>query len=162
MSLIKRLHAQTVWHPDGIPSEDWKYRRLVRLWLPLYDVIAVFTGLVGLIFGSPLLNRLFSEPVTDVVTGLFVVVAVSCLVSVSFPALWRMEIASKVLLVGMVVAYIFTILAYGDTGIPLNLFVAGMLAFGLPLALFRLDLLGQDILERRLVEQALAAYSREG
>lgn len=155
-----RLLAQTVWHRDGIPAEDWKYRRLVRVWLPLYDVIAVLTGLAGLLYGSPLLNKLFSEEITNVVTGMFVVVATAALMCVIFPCLWPAEIVAKVLLVGMVSAYIFTILVYGSpgpTGLP-NLFVAGMLAFGLPLALFRLDLLGQDILERRMVAAAIASF----
>lgn len=159
MNILRRLHGQTVWHRDGIPVADWKYRRLVRVWLPLYDVIAIYTGLMGLLFGSPLLNRLFTEEVTNIVTGLFVVVATAALMCVIFPALWAAEIAAKVALVGMVSAYIFTILVYGEhgpTGLP-NLFVAGMLAFGLPLALFRLDLLGQDILERRMIEEAIAS-----
>lgn len=163
MNLLRRLYAQSVWHRDGIPAEDWKYRRLVRLWLPLYDVIAVLTGLFGLLYGSPLLNKLFTEDVTNIVTGLFVVVATAALMTVIFPALWPAEIAAKVALVGMVTAYIFTILVYGSpgpTGAP-NLFVAGMLAFGLPLALFRLDLLGQDILERRMVDAAITSL-KEG
>ena len=157
--LLGRLLAQTVWHRDGIPAEDWKYRRLVRVWLPLYDVIAVLTGLAGLLYGSPLLNKLFSEEITNVVAGMFVVVATAALMCVIFPCLWPAEIVAKVLLVGMVSAYIFTILVYGSqgpTGLA-NLFVAGMLAFGLPLALFRLDLLGQDILERRMVAAAIAS-----
>ena len=161
--LLGRLLAQTVWHRDGIPAEDWKYRRLVRLWLPLYDIVAVVTGLSGLLFGSPLLDKLFTEEVTNVFTGTFVVVATATLMTVIFPCLWRVEIAAKVLLVGLVTAYIFTILVYGSpgpTGLP-NLFVAGMLAFGLPFALFRLDLLGQDILERRMVAAAVSSL-KEG
>lgn len=163
LSLLRRLYAQTVWHRDGIPAEDWKYRRLVQLWLPLYDVIAVATGLFGLLYGSPLLNKLFNEDVTNIVTGLFVIVATAALMTVIFPALWPAEIAAKVALVGLVTAYIFTILVYGSpgpSGAP-NLFVAGMLAFGLPLALFRLDLLGQDILERRMVDVAITSL-KEG
>lgn len=159
MNILRRLQARTVWHKDGIPAEDWKYRRLVRVWLPFYDVIAVLTGLAGLLYGSPLLNKLFSEDATDIVTGLFVVVATAALMCVIFPSLWPAEIVAKVLLVGMVSAYIFTILVYGSpgpTGAP-NLFIAGMLAFGLPLTLFRLDLLGQDILERRMVAAAIAS-----
>lgn len=163
MSLLRYIFAQTVWHRDGIPVEDWKYRRLVRVWLPFYDAIAIFTGLVGLLFGSPILNKLFSEDTTNVVTGLFVIVATAALVCVIVPRFWPMEIVAKVLLVGMATAYIYTILIYGSpgpTGAP-NLFVAGMLAFGLPLALFRLDLLGQDILERRMIKAAFVAI-REG
>lgn len=164
MKFIARLAAQTVWHKNGIPAEDWKYRRLVRLWLPLYDIIAMGTGLAGLLFGSNILDSLFTARNADIVTGAFVVVATAALMCVIFPALWPAEIVAKVLLVGLITAYIFTILVYGSpgpTGLP-NLFVAGMLAFGLPLALFRLDLLGQDILERRMLAVAIENHHKEG
>jgi hypothetical protein len=71
-----------------------------------------------------------------------------------------LEIFFKIMLVSLIIAYIFTIVAYGEKGpegLP-NLFVTGMLAFGLPLALFRRDMLGQEILERRLIKRALAEH----
>lgn len=158
----------TVWARDGIQPEDWKFRDLQRIWLPLYDLIAAFAGLMGMLFGSPLLGKVFGgvdnyatiDPV-DWATGGFMLVALACLISVIHPRLWAMEIGFKVILVGMIAGYIYAIIAFGErgpSGLP-NLFVTGMLAFGLPLALFRLDILGQEILDRRLV-RSLAETER--
>lgn len=163
MSLRKRLLRHTVWAHDGIQAEDWKYRDLQRVWLPLYDLIAIYAGLMGLLFGSPILEKVFGivdsfaiiDPI-DWATGGFVLIALTCFIGVIHPRLWAVEIVAKVMLVGLIAAYIFTIIVYGDrgaSGLP-NLFVTGMLAFGLPLALFRLDILGQEILDRRIVRAA--------
>lgn len=160
----KNLLRHTVWNRSNIPLEDYKYRNLQRVWLPLYDVIAIYAGVMGVLFGSPVLGEVFDgdrhgviDPV-DLATGTFTVVAIACLVCVIHPRLWAFEIVAKVLLVGMIGAYIFSVIAFGvrdAAGIP-NLFVTGMLAFGLPLAMFRLDLLGQDVAEHRLVRESLA------
>lgn len=159
MKLRDRLLRHTVWAKDGIQPEDWKFRDLQRIWLPLYDLVALYAGLMGMLFGSPLLQRIlggedhygYIDPI-DVFTGLFALTALFCLISVIHPRLWALEIASKFVLVGMIVGYIAAIVIFGERagGLP-NLFVTGMLAFGLPLALFRLDVLGQEMLDRRMV-----------
>ena len=145
---MRALWARSVWHPDAIPPEDWKYRHLLRLWLPVYDVIAIWSGVNAVVFGSALLNRLLDPVLVDLAGVLFTVAAVSALVGVSFPRLWRVEAAAKVLLVGLVAGYVTAILAFSDTSEP-NLFVVGMLGWGMPLALFRLHMLGEEIKERR-------------
>lgn len=158
MKLRERLLRNTVWAKDGIQPEDWKFRDLQRIWLPLYDVVAVYAGIMGLLFGSPLLEKIFGPDhyayidIVDWATALFALTAFSCLMAVIHPRMWVLEIVSKVVLVGMIVGYIAAIVIFGERagGLP-NLFVTGMLAFGLPLALFRLDILGQEILDRRMV-----------
>lgn len=163
MAVRERLLRNTVWARDGIQPEDWKFRDLQRIWLPLYDLIALYAGLMGLFFGSPLLQKILGgtdnpgsvDPI-DWFTGMFAVTAFICLISVIHPRLWAMEIAAKVVLVGMIAGYIAAIVFFGERagGLP-NLFVTGMLAFGLPLALFRLDILGQEILDRRIVRAVI-------
>lgn len=159
MKLRERLLRNTVWAKDGIQPEDWKFRDLQRIWLPLYDLVALYAGLMGLFFGSPLLQRIVGgtdhdgiiDPI-DWFTGMFALTALMCLFSVIHPRMWALEIVSKVILVGMISGYIAAIVFFGERagGLP-NLFVTGTLAFGLPLALFRLDILGQEILDRRMV-----------
>lgn len=146
--MLRRLLRATIWHPSAIPPDEWKFRNLKRVWLPLYDVIAIFAGVQAVLFGSDLLNRIFAPVLVDVLGGVFIVVACVCLLGVSFPRLWRVEIVGKVILVGMIAGYITAILSFSRPPGP-SLFVVGMLAFGLPLAMFRLNLLGEELKERR-------------
>ena len=145
---MRALWARSIWRPDAIPPEDWKYRHLVRLWLPIYDMIAIWAGVHAVAYGSDLLNRLFHPVLVDVVGIVFTLAAVAALFGVSFPRLWAVEIAAKVVLVGLVAGYVTGILLFSETPDP-NLFVVGMLGWGLPMALFRLHMLGEVIKERR-------------
>jgi len=145
--MLRRLWRASIWHPATIPPDEWKYRNLKRVWLPLYDLIAVFAGVQAVAFGSELLNRIFGPAAVDLLGCLFTATAVVCLLGVSFPSLWRVEIVGKVMLVGMVAGYVTAILFFSRPPGP-SLFVVGMLAFGLPLAMFRLNLLGEELKER--------------
>lgn len=152
--MFRRLGRATVWARGALDHEPRKYRPLKRFWLPLYDLIALMNGLLAVTFGSRLLDRIFGDA-TDLVGWVFSGVAVLCLVGVSFPRLWRVEFAGKVLLIGMVVGYIYCILAFpSPEQLELreapSFFVAGMLMFGLPLACFGLDLLTREEFDRRV------------
>jgi len=154
------LAALSIWHPESIPPEEFKYRNLKRIWLPVYDFLAIWAGVEAALVGSPLLNRIFPGDFVDGAGATFTVVASLCLVSVAFPRLWRLELVGKVVLVGMIAAYAACILLYSPNPDP-NHFVVLVLAFSLPLPLFRLNLLGEEIKERRAVRQA-DARSAEG
>ncbi|WP_323986189.1 hypothetical protein [Microbacterium plantarum] len=147
---MRRLWRASIWHPDAIPPDEFKYRNLKRVWLPLYDAIAIFAGIQAIMFGSTILNRLFNPLMVDLFGGVLTGVAVVCLAGVAFPRLWAVEIVGKILLVGLVAGYVTTILLFSENPGP-NLFVVGMLTFGLPLAFFRLNLLGEEFKERRAV-----------
>jgi hypothetical protein len=147
---MRALWRASIWHPDAIPPDEWKFRNLKRVWLPLYDAIAIFAGVQAVLFGSTILNRLFPPSLVDLLGVVLTVVATVCLAGVAFPRLWVVEIIGKVLLVGLVAGYVTTILMFSENPGP-NLFVVGMLTFGLPLAFFRLNLLGEEFKERRAV-----------
>ena len=146
--MIRRLWASSIWAPGMIPPDEWKFRNLKRVWLPLYDLIAVFCGVQAFLFGSPLLNILFPADLIDVLGVMMAVAALVCLAGVAFPRLWLVEIVGRVILVGMISAYVATIMLLSQNA-GSNLFVVGMLTFGLPLAFFRLNLLGEELKERR-------------
>ena len=139
---------KTIWSPGAIPTDEWKYRNLKRVWLPTYDVVAILAGVVATVQGSPLLNRLFSELLVNMFGTGMAVIAMVCLLGVIFPALWAVELVGKAVLVGMVSAYAATILLFASNPQP-NDFIVLMLAFSLPLPLFRISLLGEEIKERR-------------
>lgn len=146
--MLRRLWAASIWAPGMIPPDEWKFRNLKRVWLPLYDLIAVFCGVQAFLFGSPLLNILFPADLIDVLGVMMAAAALVCLAGVAFPRLWLVEIVGKIILVGMISAYVATIMLLSQNA-GSNLFVVGMLTFGLPLAFFRLNLLGEELKERR-------------
>ena len=143
-----RLFAASIWAPGAIPADEHKYRNLKRAWLPAYDLLAVVAGIVAVGQGSTFLNRLFTGVGVDVFGVALAVLAAGCLVGVAFPRLWRVEIVATVLLVGMITAYATAIAIYPNSPQP-NTFSVLALAFSLPLPLFRLHLLGEEIKERR-------------
>ena len=145
---MRRLLAASIWAPGAIAPDEWKYRNLKRVWLPLYDLIAILAGYFAFDRGSNILNRLFEPWLIDVLGITMMVIATICLAGVAFPRLWPIEMVGKVLLLGIVVSYIATILILSVEPFT-NLFVVAMLAWGLPLALFRLNLLGEEWKERQ-------------
>lgn len=146
--MLKKLFAASIWAPGSIAVDEWKYRNLKRVWLPLYDLIAIYAGIQAILYGSTILNRLFAPYVVDLLGVAMTVVATVCLAGVAFPRLWAVEMVGKTLLVALVAGYVTTILMFSESPAP-NLFVVGMLTWGLPLAFFRLNLLGEELKERR-------------
>ena len=144
---MRWLWRRSIWHPNAIPPDEWKFRNLKRVWLPVYDLIAMWAGMQAVTFGSSILNRLFTPTLVDILGGALVAVAGVCLAGVIFPRLWLVEIVGKLLLVGLIAGYITVILLFSENP---NLFVVGMLSFGLPLAFFRLSLLGEEWKERQV------------
>lgn len=151
--LLRAIARASIWHPDAIPPDEFKYRSLKRVWLPLYDGVAVGAGLWAAAFGSPLLHSLFDAQVIDVMGILLAAVATVCFLGVAFPALWRVEIAGKVTLMALLGSYAFAVALFRTNPDPAAGFVAFILALALPLPLFRLTLLGEEIKERRDEEE---------
>lgn len=149
--MLRRIAAASIWWPGAIPDAEWKYRHLKRLWLPVYDLIALIAGTFAVTFGSRLLYRILDPHLVDLVGGLYAVVATACLIGVAFPRLWAVEVAGKVILVGLIVGYIAAIGLYSNVpGEPPAWFILAMLAGLIPMPLFRLGLLGEEWVVRRI------------
>lgn len=149
MRALRALGRATIWHPDAISPDEWKYRDLKRVWLPAYDVLAICAGVWAALYGSPVLHELFDEPVIDAMGVLLVIVATVCLLGVIFPKLWRWEICGKVLLIALIAAYAAAVVLFRSNPAPQSGFVAFVIILALPLPIFRLTLLGEEIKERR-------------
>ena len=139
----------TIWHPDAISPDEWKFRNLMRVALPVYDAIVVGAGVWAMLWGSPILHRLFPEQVIVILGALLAVAGIACGVGAVFPALWRLEVMSKVALVALLGTYAVVVLLFRSSPDPSSAFVVFILLLALPLPLFRLSLLGEDIKERR-------------
>lgn len=147
----------SIWHRHAIPQREQKYRSLKRVWVPAYDALAFLAGLAGVVYGSRLLDRLYGD-FTDVVAGLFSLVALVCFVGVAFPRWWKVAFGGTSLLVGMVVAYAFAILVSPSPEQLLakeapSWFIFAMLLLTLPLPIFYLELLATEWADRRAVER---------
>jgi hypothetical protein len=153
---MRALWRASIWHPDALPEAD-KYRSLKRVWLPVYDVIAVLAGITAALYGSRLLDRLYGD-LTDAIGAFFAVIALVCLAGVAFPRLWAVELAGKSILIGMVIAYATAIVVSPS---PEQLaakeapswFITVMLLLPLPLPIFRIELLVTEWADRRAVER---------
>lgn len=151
-TVLGGLFAASIWHSGAIPKDEWKYRHLKRVWLPVYDFVAMVSGTLAFYFGSRLLYSILDAALVDVVGILYATIAAVCLLGVAFPKLWGVEIAGKVILVGLIVGYIAAIGLYSDipAGDPPSWFIMAMLAGLLPMPMFRLGLLGEEQVVRRL------------
>lgn len=120
---IKRL---TVWHPLNTDPQD-DDRWTVRVWLPLYDVLAIIGGFVAYIVGSPLLNRLFPEWVVDTGAVFFGIAGAVTLIGVVIPLLWRVEIGGKVAMSFLLTTYAMLVLTFPTVNAQNNGFVVVIL-----------------------------------
>lgn len=119
----ERVRRSTVWHPIHTDSTD-EDRWTVRVWLPLYDLLAVTAGVVAFHIGSPFLNRLFADWVVDAAAAFFSLAGLVTLVGVMFPALWRAEIAGKIGMSFLLTSYAFLVLSFPSGGGISNAFVS--------------------------------------
>lgn len=120
---FKRL---TVWHPINTdPDDDDKWT--VRVWLPLYDGLAVLLGIIAYYIGSALLMRLFPEETVNIVAAIFVIAGAITLIGVTIPKLWRAEIAGKITMSFLLTTYAFLVLAFPSVGVQNNSFVTVIL-----------------------------------
>lgn len=149
-SLISVLYRHSVWHPEAIPEEEFKYRNLKRLWLPLFDLLSILVGLLGVAYGSKILNELYPEWLVNTLGLVFMGAALIALVGISFPKLWIPEVAGKLVMLGLLGGYSTAIWVSFFQGSVESGFVAAMLMYPILFPLFRLDILGEEVKQRRV------------
>lgn len=144
------LWRASIWHPSAIPFMERKYASpLKRVFLPLYDVIAVLAGWYAISSGIPSLDVLVPQEVSTVVGFLFITAATVALVGISFPAAWRVEIGAKLILFGILGTYLIALRVLAADGEGTRDFVGCVVAMAMLVPLLRLWVLGKEIGERR-------------
>ena len=139
-----RVISRTVWAPEAIPPEEWDYRNVPRVWLPLYDLTIMLAGLVGAINTMPALDLIFDPWIVDIMAGFLVFTALLCLIGVVFRGV-RVEAYAKVALVGLIGSYSIALLALA-AGDSLGRVFIGVLSIALLFLPFsRLQVLGAKL-----------------
>lgn len=133
----------TIWHPLNTDPSD-RHRWTPRLWLPVYDLLAITLGVYAIVWGSPLLNRLFPNWLTDAAGVAMTVGAVGCLIGVCFPRLGLVELAGKLVLVFLLGAYAGTVATLSHADEP-NGFVVIVLVMALWVLLPRVTVLFEQV-----------------
>lgn len=148
-SILQRVYRQTIWHPDAIEDDSFKYRNLWRVWLPLFDVLSVWIGFLAVQYGSTSLNKMFPAVVVDVAGSIFTLAATLALVGVVFPRLFLAEIVGKVVMVSLLGTYSVIVWASFLAGEVQSGFVAGMLMLPMILPFAVLQIRGEEIKQRK-------------
>lgn len=152
--MFKYLYRHSIWHPQALDPEEFKYRHLKRVWLPLFDFLSVLVGALGLVYGSTLLNALFTRSVIEFFSGVFIVASVVAFLGVVFPALWLPEMAGKLLMLSLLGAYSLSVWIGFFSGDVYSGFVAAVLVYPVLFPLFRLQVLGEEVKQRRVERDA--------
>lgn len=150
---LRRIGQASIWASGAIPAEEFKYRHIKRVWLVYFDVVSILIGAMAMAHGTRLMRTFFNEETINVFGALFGVAAFVALLGVAFPRLWVPEIIGKVIIVGMLGAYA-SILWFGYfTGLTEGGFVAAMVLLPLATPFIRLQMLGEEIKQRKTGEQ---------
>lgn len=150
---MKWLRERSIWSETAIEPEDFKYRNLNRLWLPLFDVICVAIGFLAIFFGSTLLNESYDPHMVDAMGWVFVVASATALIGVAFPCLWLAEMVSKIFMMALLGTYSLTIWISFFQGNTETGFVAAILILPILMPLFRLGVLAEEYKQRKADEE---------
>lgn len=105
-SRIHRLWEGSVWGPLGVAPDDWRYRNLYRVVLPLTDLFFAYFGIVGWAKGVGSVRDAAGGGYATWWAAAIAVAAIAALIGVAFPRLWWLELIAKIVLVGQVLSYV--------------------------------------------------------
>jgi hypothetical protein len=146
---LTRFWSATIWAEGAIPLDEDKFGSLKRYLLPYIDVVLFLSGLSAVRYGAPSLSEFVPVPVTQAFGLLFIGASVLAFVGVIFPSLVLMEVAGKLALFVLSVAYTVALFLLTQDGSAIRGFITGYVAAVAGLLLWRLAFLGRERRERR-------------
>lgn len=152
MKLVKWLYEQSIWHPNRLDPNPgaFEFRNIKRLWLPLFDLLSILVGVLGIAYGSKIMNELYDAWFIDFAGGTFIAASVAALIGVAFPRLWFVEGAGKLVMLALLGGYSTAIWASFFTGDVESGFVAAMLAYPVLWPLMSLQLIGEGVKKNQI------------
>ncbi|WP_213816216.1 hypothetical protein [Glaciihabitans sp. dw_435] len=146
---IARVWAASIWAKGAIPPDEWKYRSLKRVVLPLYDVLIIIGGILGARFGVPAVEEFYPSSMIDTVSQLFALAGLLALLGIAFPSLWLPEVIAKAAIIGLLSSYVGALISLTANGDPTRGFVSTIAIGFCLLPAWRLGMLGAERRTRR-------------
>ena len=148
--LLSAIGGASIWHPDAIPASEGELARDVKRWvLPAIDALLMFGSFLSLFGGVPAFTRVYNASVAQWAALVVLIAATLCLIGVSFPKLWLLELLAKCLLSGFLVHYALLLSTLSITGSPAWGIVGGMAAALAVVPMWRIVWLGREYRRRR-------------
>lgn len=147
---MRFLYNASIWAPDAIPEEEWKYRNLKRVMFPLFDILMICAGISAHVGGIWAISEFFPRAAVDWFALTVIAAGVISLIGVVFPSQWRLEILGKVSLFGLLTAYITALSILSIAGIQPRPFGLFMAASALCPIVWQLSILGAEWQTRRI------------
>jgi len=148
MQLLRDIARATIWHHSAIPADEWKFRSIKRVWLPLYNLIMLGAGLWALWHGSPILNRIFPGDLVDVAGLALAGAAMVCLLGRAFPMLWAVEFFGKLAIAFLLGGYAGTVAFFRQDPDPAGGFVVFILGAAIIPCMIGVSIIAEEWKER--------------
>jgi hypothetical protein len=104
--LLRRLRDSTIWARGSIRPEEYRFRNIFRVVLPLTDLLYLWFGIVGYASTVSSVEAVAGQEWQNAWSAIMAGAAFLCFVGVSFPRLWLLEMIAKIALIGTVLFYI--------------------------------------------------------
>ena len=150
---MRNIFSMSIWAPNAIPSDEWKYRNLKRVMFPVIDVIFILSGLSAAYYGVPAISEFYHRGVVDSFALAMSLSGFAALLGVAFPKLWALEIGAKSVLLGLMVVYFTSLFILTRIGEGNRGFVLGIAAVAIAPVIWRLSLLGNEWQQRRVAKK---------
>lgn len=147
---MRKLFSKSIWAPGAIPPQEWKYRNMKRVMFPVIDLLLFVAGLSAIFGGAPAISAFFPDELVDLYGFSMCAIALTCLLGVSFPRLWPVEMIGKSLMLGLVTGYTVSLLTLAIEGDDKRSFVVYFALIAMCPIVWRISLLGSEWQARKL------------
>lgn len=139
--MLKRIASATVWAPNGVRAEDWRFRGIYRFVLPVTDILFFWFGAAGWYNGVASVQDAAGIRWQEWWSLSLALAAAVAFVGIAFPRLWLVEVMGKIPLIALVFVYIVITFARGLSD-PNIIATSGIIAILILLPIWRVGDLG--------------------
>ena len=148
--MFKRLFAASIWASGNIRPEDWRFRGIFRVVLPVGNLIFLYFGVVGFARGVGSVTDATNTTYAAFWSGAIALASLACLVGVAFPKLGKLELGAKIVLIGLVASYV-AVLTARSFEVPGSQATAGLMSALIVLPVWRVLALGFQLRKQKRV-----------
>jgi hypothetical protein len=157
---LARLYRASIWHPDAIPLDEYKYRNSKRILFPLIDITILLMGAAAFVWGIPSLSTFYDKWVVNVYSITLSSAAVLAFIGVAFPSMWKLELGAKATMLGQfttLAACLIFLTADGNDG---RGYVAGLCVIAGLVVGYRISVLASEWQARKAAAEAAEAANQ--